>query len=76
MHHALLVLAQVEGEAAEPSKVPFYIAGGLLAAWAVVIAFLGLSRPSFPAGALAARGVMGVTAVLVAAAMVTAVITA
>jgi hypothetical protein len=75
MHHALLVLAQVEGEA-EPSKVPFYIAGGLLAAWAVVIAFLGLSRPSFPAGAVPARGVMGITAVLVAAAMVTAVITA
>jgi hypothetical protein len=75
MHHALLVLAQVEGEA-EPSKVPFYIAGGLLAAWAVVIAFVGLSRPSFPAGAVPARGVMGVTAVLVAAAMVTAVITA
>ena len=73
MLHALLLLA---AEEAEPSKVPFYIAGGLLAAWAVVIAFLGLSRPSFPAGAIAARGVMGVTAVLVAAAMVTAVITA
>jgi hypothetical protein len=75
MLHALLVLAQVVGEP-EPSKTAFYIAGGLLAAWAVVLALLGLSRPSFPAGAAAARGVMGVTVVLVAAAMTTAVVTA
>ena len=34
--------------ASEPSKVPFYIAGGALAAWAVVLAAIGLDRPEFP----------------------------
>ena len=34
--------------AAEPSKVPFYLAGGALAAWAVILATVGLTRPSFP----------------------------
>ena len=73
MVHAMLVLA---AEEAEPSKVPFYIAGGLLAGWAVVLSALGLSRPDFPTGGGAARGVMGLSAVLVVLAMVTVVITA
>jgi hypothetical protein len=71
MLHALLVLAAGE---AKPSKTPFYLVGGALAAWAVVLAAIGLSRPGFP-GAAAARGVMGLTAVLVVAAMAVAVIT-
>ena len=37
MVHALLVLA---AEEAEPSKTAFYICGGLLAAWAVVLGFV------------------------------------
>ncbi len=44
--------------AAEPSKVPFYLAGGALAAWAVVLAGIGLTRPSFPYNDRGARGVM------------------
>lgn len=69
---ALLVLAADE---AEPSKVAFYVGGGLLAAWAVLLAALGLSRPDFPATEGAARGIYGISAVLVAAAMATAIIT-
>ena len=72
MLHATLVLA---AGAAEPSKVPFYILGGALAAWAVVLGLVGLSRPSFPEGT-AERAVIGMTAVLMLGAMATAVITA
>ncbi len=32
--------------ASEPSKVPFYIAGGAFAVWAVVLASIGLPRPA------------------------------
>ncbi len=69
---ALLVLA---AEEAEPSKVAFYVGGGVLAVWAVVLSLLGLTRPSFPASEGAARGVYGVSAVLVLAAMATAIAT-
>ena len=54
---SLLLIASV-------SKVPFYIAGGALALWAVVLAGLGLSRPEFPGGAGGARAVMGISLVL------------
>jgi hypothetical protein len=74
MLHALLVLAQAEE--AEPSKTIYYIAGGALAIWAVVLSFVGLRSPSFPGGGGAARGVMALSAVLAVAAMATAVITA
>ncbi|HMI69075.1 MAG TPA: hypothetical protein VK510_03705 [Solirubrobacteraceae bacterium] len=45
MVHALLVLA---AEEAEPSKTAFYICGGLFAAWAVVLGFVGLRSPTTP----------------------------
>lgn len=61
--------------AAESSKVPFYILGGVLVVWAVVLAGLGLSRPAFPGSAGAARGVMGLTVVLVVLAIGAAVVT-
>ena len=61
--------------AGEPSKVPFYIAGGLLVAWALALAGLGLTRPSFPFGARGARAVMGGSAVLAVLAMAMAVLT-
>lgn len=69
---ALLVLA---AEAAEPSKTPFYLLGGVLAAWAVVLSAIGLARPAFPGNGAVARGVMALSALLVAAAMVAAVAT-
>ena len=53
--------------------MPFYVAGGLLAVFAVLVSVLGFRRPEFPAGAGGARAVMALGALLVAAAMATAV---
>jgi hypothetical protein len=61
--------------AAEPSKVPFYIAGLLLAGWAVVLSAAGLTRPSFPAGEGAQRGVIAVSLVLMVFAVAMAIVT-
>jgi len=61
--------------AAEPSKVPFYFAGGLLAVWAVALAGLGLTRPEFPYGMRGQRGVMALSFVLVVIAIAMAIIT-
>lgn len=72
MLHALWTLA---AEEAEPSKTAFYIVGGVLAAWAVVLFGVGMTRPAFPGNATVARGTMLVSAVLVAAAMATAILT-
>lgn len=57
------------------SKVPFYFAGGILAAWAVVLAALGLSRPAFPGNAGGARAVIAISFVLMVAAIATSVLT-
>jgi hypothetical protein len=75
--HALIgmVLAAEEG-AEESSKTAFYICGGLLVAWAVVLSGLGMASATFPATVGAKRGVIGLTLLLMAAAMATAVITA
>ena len=61
--------------AGEPSKVPFYIAGGAFVVWAVVLAAVGLARPAFPGNERGARAVMGVSFVLAAVAIAMAVIT-
>jgi hypothetical protein len=61
--------------AAEPSKVPFYIAGGVLAAWAVVLSAAGLTRPSFPYGAVGQRAVVLISLVLAAVAIAMAIVT-
>jgi hypothetical protein len=61
--------------AAEPSKVPFYIGGGVLALWAVVLSWLGLSRPEFPFDQRGQRGVMSISFVLVVIAIGTAIAT-
>jgi hypothetical protein len=53
----------------EKSKVPFYIAGGALIGWAVILAFLGLRTPTFPGGAGGQRGVIVLTLVLALTAM-------
>jgi hypothetical protein len=60
---------------AEPSKVPFYIAGGLLAVWAVAVSAVGFNRPSFPFGAAGQRAVMGVSIVLAVLAVAMAIAT-
>ncbi len=61
--------------ASEPSKAPFYIAGGVLALWAVVLAAIGLRQPSFPGGTAGQRGVIAISLVLVVIAIGAAILT-
>ena len=63
--------------AAEKSRTPFYIAGGVLVAWALILSLgLGLRRPAFPGNLIGERVVIGISVVLVLAAMSAAVVTA
>ena len=54
---------------AEHSETAFFIIGGALAAFAVIVASLGISRPAF-ATQVTARAVMGVGALLAAGSMI------
>ena len=67
----LLLFASTEG--AEVSKTPFYLTGGLLTLFAVLVGALGVVKHDFPSSRGAAAGVMGLAALLVVATMVTAV---
>ena len=62
--------------ASAPSKAPFYLAGGLLAGWAVLLGAFGITHPDFPGSAMPSRLVMLTSAVLVVATVTTAVTTA
>ena len=74
MHTLAVQLAPILG--AEKSKAPFYIAGGLLVAWALLLSLgIGMRRSDFPSNLAQQRGVMAISAVLVLAAVSTAVIT-
>jgi plastocyanin len=74
MHAAVLQLAPILG--AEKSKVPFYIAGGVLVAWALIVSVgLGMRMPDFPRTKQEERGVIAITALLVAVAAGAAVLT-
>jgi plastocyanin len=62
--------------AAEKSHVPFYIAGGVLVVWALIVSMaIGMRNVSFPATDGQQRAVMGITVVLVAITLVAAVAT-
>jgi uncharacterized cupredoxin-like copper-binding protein len=62
--------------AAEKSKVPFYVAGGALATWAVIVSvLLGLRKSDFPGSLAGQRVVLAITGVLVAGAISMAVAT-
>jgi hypothetical protein len=69
------VLPAILAAADEPSKVPFYLLGGVLALWAVVLAGIGLTRPSFPYNARGTRGVILLSLVLMIATLATAIAT-
>jgi hypothetical protein len=71
MQQVLLIAAE---EATE--KIPFYVLGGALAVWAVVLSAIGLSRPAFPTGPGAQYAVIGISVTLAAATIVAAVATA
>ncbi|HEX2016427.1 MAG TPA: hypothetical protein VGN69_07010 [Solirubrobacteraceae bacterium] len=66
------LLATADGE---PSKTPFYVAGGLLAGWAVLVSVLGMRRADFPGSRAGARAVMAISALLVIGAASMAVVT-
>ena len=72
--HTALQMAPVL--AAEKSHVPFYIAGGVLVVWALLISMaIGMRNVAFPANEGQQRAVMGITVVLVAITLVAAVAT-
>src|ERR1039457_792448 len=74
MHAAVLQLAPILG--AEKSKVPFYIAGGVLVAWALIVSVgLGMRIPDFPRTKQEERMVIAITVVLVVVAAGAAVLT-
>jgi hypothetical protein len=69
----ILAAAEHVAEKHHKSELPFFLAGGLLASFAVLISVFGFKKPDFPASEGAARGVMALGAVLVASAMATIV---
>jgi len=74
MISTLLLAAEAAKE--EGSHTAFYIAGGLLAGWAVLVSFIGITRPAFPGNMAGRNAVLAISAVLVLGATSTAVITA
>jgi hypothetical protein len=66
---ALLLITAAD----EPSKVPFFIAGGVLALYAVVLSAIGMRRPDFPFNGRGQRGVIAVTVVIVVLAIAAAI---
>ncbi len=73
MHTLAVQLAPILAEG--KSKVPFFIAGGLLVAWALFVSLgLGLRNAEFPGNLGGQRIVSAITAVLVIAAAATAII--
>ena len=71
----ILTFAAEAAEHEESSKTLFYIAGGILTAYALGISAIGITQHGFPKTQGTARGVFALTAVLVAFAMASAVIT-
>jgi hypothetical protein len=69
----ILAAAEHVAEEHEKSELPFFIAGGLFATFAIAISVFGFKRPDFPANAAAARGVMTAGVVLMLAAISSAV---
>jgi plastocyanin len=75
---ALVQAVSMLAEAAfhDKSKTPFYIFGGSLALWAVIVGVSGFTRADFPGSAARGRIVMGISFVLMVLAMGSAVTTA
>ena len=61
--------------AAETSKTPFFIIGGALALYAVILATIGIQRPGFPFNARGQRGVIALTVLLAVLAVGAAILT-
>ena len=69
----ILAAAEHVAEEHEKSELPFFIAGGLFAAFAIAISVFGFKRPDFPATAGQARSVMAAGVVMMLAAVSSAV---
>lgn len=61
--------------AAEKSKTPFYIAGGVLVAWALTLFVMGTRKPEVPGNLPCQRTIMAISAVLVVLTLTMAVAT-
>jgi hypothetical protein len=72
---AFLSFAAEHAEHVEPDKTVFYIAGGALAVWAVILSVIGMTQPDFPKNDGATRGVMGIGVILTIATMITVLAT-
>lgn len=53
----------------------FHVCGGLFAAWAVIVSFLGITRDDFPGNASAERAVATISLLLCVATIGTAIYT-
>ncbi len=72
----IMAAAEAAEHAAEEhhkSETPFFIGGGVLALFAILISVFGFTRPDFPSSVGAQRLVIGVSTVLVLGAMSSAV---
>jgi hypothetical protein len=71
-----IIIAATEEAGEEPSKTLFYICGGLLAVWALVVSAIGIkAHDTFPPTESAKRGVIGISLGLTVLTMASAVIT-
>src|SRR3954453_22793984 len=71
LHELIPVLAA----AGQKSKTAFYVAGGVLAAWAVIVSLIGVTRPGFPGGRPGERAGIAVSVLLLALPITMAVVT-
>jgi hypothetical protein len=73
---AFIAFAAQEGGSEEHAdKTLFYILGGFAAVYAVAIAAIGITQPDFPRSEQAAKGVYALSAIVVGAAIASALIT-
>jgi hypothetical protein len=74
---AILTLATEAAGEEESSKTAFYLAGGALAVWAVLVAALGIRQhQNWPASKGLRSGLIGLSALLVAATVAASLLTA
>lgn len=62
-------VAEAGAEHAEHDETPFFLIGGTLAAFAILVSVIGFKKPDFPGNGAAARGIMALGVGLVLATM-------
>ena len=73
---ATLIVFAASEEGQESSKTLFYVCGGLLAVWALVVSAIGIrAHETFPPSQGATRGVMAISVALILLAMASAILT-